>query len=348
MIKGKGKTEASYRAIPLDSSSSLKVFSEDRKKYYRKFILGETVAEKENHAANMGRIVELNLMEPEEFDNKFYMSSAVSAPTGMMEAFVFALYKHATEATDKEGVLTRSFEDISRDAYEESGYKIKYEAVMSKFIGSEAEIYYEEYRTVKSKNLTVVTSKDVTIADKIVNTLKTNFVTSEIVNKVNSARWEVFNQFQVEGYFINGLEMKSMLDKVIVDHVDQQIQIVDLKCTWSVENFYEDYYLYRRAYIQGYVYREAILSLTKNPDSDWYGYTVLLPKFLVCDSFDYMNPLIFNVSAQSMDDAYLGFSYRGRNYPGVKSIIEDLKWAKKNDVWNISKTSSLDSGIVII
>ena len=37
MIKGQAKTEAVYRAILLDSSSSLKEFSMDRKKYYNKY-----------------------------------------------------------------------------------------------------------------------------------------------------------------------------------------------------------------------------------------------------------------------------------------------------------------------
>lgn len=83
MIQGKSKTEANYRAIYLDSSSSLKDFAMDRKKYHKKHILNEDVVEKENLAANMGRIVETNLMEPEEFDNKFFLSSLTSAPTGL-------------------------------------------------------------------------------------------------------------------------------------------------------------------------------------------------------------------------------------------------------------------------
>ena len=35
MIKGTAKTEAQYRAVVMDSSSSLKDFSTDRKKYYK-------------------------------------------------------------------------------------------------------------------------------------------------------------------------------------------------------------------------------------------------------------------------------------------------------------------------
>jgi hypothetical protein len=43
MIKGTAKTEAQYRAVTMDSSSSLKDFSQDRKKYYKKYFLGEKV-----------------------------------------------------------------------------------------------------------------------------------------------------------------------------------------------------------------------------------------------------------------------------------------------------------------
>ena len=103
MIKGIAKTEATYRDKALDSSSSLKDFSMDRKKYFRKYIMGETIEEKENLAANMGRIVETLLLEPHEFDGRFYMSSANSAPTGLMLDFIEALYKLSKEATDEKG-----------------------------------------------------------------------------------------------------------------------------------------------------------------------------------------------------------------------------------------------------
>ena len=136
MITGESKTEALYRAKAIDSSSSLKDFSMDRKKYYRKYIMGETVEEKDNLAATMGRIVETLLMEPELFDDKFYMSACVSAPTGLMLSFIEALYKFTKEATDENGNVTRSFEDISKDAYAESGFKIKYDAVIAKFVVS--------------------------------------------------------------------------------------------------------------------------------------------------------------------------------------------------------------------
>lgn len=347
-IKGKNKTEAVYRANMLDSSSSLKDFSMDRKKYYKKYILGDKVDEKDNQSILMGKIVETLLLEPHEFDGKFHLSSCLSAPTGLMLKFVEALYKYAREATDEKGIVQRDFADISKDAYVDAEYKIPYDTVIKKFIGSDAEIYYREICMIRAKNLDVVTSSDVSFAERIVEELKNNFVTKDVVNMINSTRYTVLNQFQVEPYLVDGLALKSMIDKVIVDHEKKLIKIYDLKCTWSVENFLEDYYLYRRSYIQAYVYFQAIKQFTKNTEHEWFGYKVELPYFLVCDSTNYYNPLFYKLNDEDYKNAYKGFERKGKTYPGVEQIIEDLKWATSNNVWNISRTNFLNNGVVTI
>lgn len=347
MIKGQVKTEANYRAKSIDSSSSLKEFSMDRKKYYRKYILGESVEDKDTQAATTGRIVETLLLEPELFDEKFYMSACATAPTSLMLAFVEALYKFTKECTDEDGNVTRSFEDISRDAYGESGFKIKYDAVISKFVGSDAEIYYNEIRKVRSQNLTVITTEDVANAEKIVEELRNNPVTKDVVNLVSSPRYGVYNQLQVEGYVLDNHEFKSMMDKVIVDHQEKTVQVYDLKCTWSVENFLEEYYLYRRAYIQAYLYFYAATHF-RNSNEEMTDYRVLPPRFIVCDSTNYYNPLIYTLEYTDLDDAYNGFTHKNREYVGVKEIIEDLKWALENNTWNISRENSINNGLVNI
>jgi hypothetical protein len=348
MIQGTAKTEAQYRAVVMDSSSSLKEFSQDRKKYYKKYFLGEKVEDKDSAAANMGRIVETLLMEPHLFDEKFYMSSCVSAPTSLMLDFVEALYRVTRDATDENGTVTRQFLDIAEEAHKMSGFKIKLEAVLGKFQGSDAEVYYNEIRTVRTKGLTIVTTMEVSIAEKIVEQLKTNSTTGPIVNLVNSSRYEIIDQMQVEGYEIDGHPFKSMLDKVVIDHHERIIQPYDLKCTWSVENFYEEYYLYRRAYIQAYLYFYAMIHLVDNPESPYYGYTVEYLKFIVCDSTNYYQPLIYTLDIDDMGDAYHGFVHKGRTYPGVKELIAALKWCRDTNTWNITHKNYLSNGIVNI
>jgi hypothetical protein len=344
MIQGTVKTEAQYRAIYLDSSSSLKEFSTDRRKYHKKYILNEVVEDEDSKAATMGRMVETLLMEPQFFDERFHLSTCMTTPTGLMLEFVEALYKHTAEATADNGTITRSFEDLAKDAYTDSGFKIKLEAVLTKFIGSDAEVYYKEIREVRSKGLTVVATQDVTNAEKIVTELKTNPATADIVNLVDDVQYSVHNQLQVEGYEVFSHMFKSMMDKVVVDHKAKTVQVYDLKCTWSVENFYNEYYLYRRAYIQGFLYHKAAESWAS--EMGYGDYTILYPQFIVCDSTNYMNPLIYAMSDINMQDALNGFEHKGREYPGVAQLIEDLQWALENDKWNISQENYLSNGIV--
>lgn len=344
MITGTIKTEAGYRAIIMDSSSSLKDFSLDRKKYYRKYILSESVEDKDTQAAVMGRVVETLLLEPELFDSRFYMSACASSPTGLMLEFVEALYRATRDATDEYGNVTKSFEDMSKEAYVESGFKIKYEAVIGKFIGSDSEIYYNELRQVRANNLTVVTVQDITNAERIVEDLKTNNVTKDIVNLVTSSRWEIRNQFQIEGYEVDDHLFKSMMDKIIIDHTEKTIQVYDLKCVWAVEGFYEEYYLYRRAYIQAFLYYRAANDMAK--EGELFGYFVYPPKFIVCDSTNYFNPLIYTLSVGDLTEAYNGFEHKGRQYPGVKELISNLDWALSTNTWNMSRQNYMSNGLV--
>lgn len=344
MIQGPSKTEAQYRAVKMDSSSSLKEFSMNRKKYHKKYILNEKVEDEDSKAATTGRVVETMLLEPEEFDNRFHMSIVTAAPTAMMLDFVEALCKHTLAATNEDGVVTRTFEDLTRDAYADSGFKIKLDAVLGKFLGTDAEVYFKEMVEVRRRGLTVITMQEVDNATKIVEELKTNDFTAPIVNLVKSARYDVHNQLQIEGYEVFGHKFKSMLDKVVVDHEKRTIQPYDLKCTWSVENFLEEYYLYRRAYIQGYLYINAMWHHFKDLiDQD---YTVLNMKFIVCDSTNYTAPLIYDMTQSAYNNAEEGFEHKGRKYPGVKSLIEDLQWAIENDKWNVSRENYINQGIV--
>ena len=351
MIQGvnRSSSEQAYRAVMLDSSSSIKDFSLDRKKYYRKYILSEDVEEdeKENQATKMGKIAETLLMEPDLFDEKFYMSACAAPPTGLMLEFVEGLYKASKEATDNEGNISAPFDELAKEAYIYSGFKLPIATILNKFIGSDAEIFYDEIRRVRAKKMVVVTTQDVTYGERIVETLKLSPVTKDIVNLVTSSRYTVQNQLQIEGFSVEGHLLKGMLDKVIFDHQEKTIQVYDLKCVWAVENFYEEYYLYRRAYIQALVYYFAAKYLTET-NKALKDYTVNFPMFIICDSTNYYSPLVYTLDEQDMKDAMEGFEHKGRKYPGVKEIIQNLHWALENNIWAISRENYLNKGIVLI
>jgi len=155
-------------------------------------------------------------------------------------------------------------------------------------------------------------------------------------------------QFQVEGYEFDGLQFKSMMDLFVIDHLKKTIQVYDLKVVWAVENFYDEYYLYRRAYMQAYLYYMAAIHYRSEINSEVSDYTVLPPKFIVSDSANYYNPLIYQMTEKDLIEAYDGFEYKGRNYPGVKETIEDLKWALDMNIWNISRKNYQSNGLVFL
>jgi len=214
MIEGKVRTEKEYRALELDSSSSIKEFSLDRKKYRKRYILREKVENEDNKSTMMGSLVELLLWEKDSFDKKFYLPSVedIPGPETNMGKFVEALYKYTEESTDEDGNLTRPFEEIAKEAYKDSGYKWTFDKVIEKFYGSNAELYYKELRTVKSKGLTVVSVQDLQNAERIVEALKNDEFIGPILALETNDRYTVLIQQQIEGYDVDGLKLKSMMD----------------------------------------------------------------------------------------------------------------------------------------
>lgn len=338
------KSEQEYRAGEADSSSTLKDFVTDRKKYYKKYILKESVEEdEETKATTIGSLVDCLLLDHEHFDNKFHLSTGLTAPTEKMMDFVNALYKQTMASRDDNGVVNKEFIELARDAYTESGYKLKFETVIDKFTSTGANLYYEEILKVRPRGLIIITDNDIRNAESIVGELKTSEYTADIVNQESNDSCEVFNQIQIENIELKGLLLKGMMDKVMVWHSCKEIDIYDLKCVWSLENFYEDYYLYRKAYIQMWVYYGLV---SKWAESRYPGYIVNLPQFIVCDSSNYYKPLIYKSFEEDLEDAYKGFYYKGKFYKGTMDIIEDLKWAKEHDEWRVCREASKTNGIV--
>jgi hypothetical protein len=134
-----------------------------------------------------------------------------------------------------------------------------------------------------------------------------------------------------------------MIDKPIVYHKEKVIRIYDLKVTWEPSNFYEGYYLYRKAYIQAYIYYVLVSIWAKL--NGYEDYTIEPPYFLVADSGNFYKPLIYKLTEKDLINAAYGFTHRGKKYAGVTEIIESLKWARETNEWKISLQDALQKGI---
>lgn len=335
----KGKTPKEYYATEIDSSSSLKEFSFDRRKYYKRYVEKSKVEDDEkSQAMIIGDLVDCLLLTPNEFDSKFCMSCLHKAPTAGMLLFVEALYKHTVNSPNN------TFVENAKLAYTDSGYKISFEKVIEKFNGSDAEIYYKEILDIRQKGLTVVTVSDIENAERIILELKTNEFTAPILNIESDNRYIVYNQLPIEGFDIDGLPLKCLLDKLIIDTKLKEVHIYDLKVVWSVENFTYEYILKRNGYFQPYIYYWGVKHWLEQ--NGYENYHVNYMTFIVGDSINYYKPLLYQTNGVDMGKAYDGFVNNGREYPGLVNVIKDLIWAKNNNEWKISRTNYLNDGVV--
>jgi hypothetical protein len=347
MIKAtlrKQVTEKEYRALSIDSSSTLKDFYDSPIKYFQKHILGE---EQEDEAASalIGSIVHTFLLElPEKIDEKYYLSTCESTPTEKMLDFCNALFRHTVINCTEDGEITTSFQELCELAHQESGFKWKLDRVLNDFTGKLPEQYYRELREAWGQKKKIVTVKDLSLAEKIAECARQDEVSGPLVNLESNNNVQVYSELQVDGFEIDGLSLKAMIDKIIVDHEMHTVQGNDLKIVWSPSKFYNEYYLARKSFIQAYVYTKAIEHIM--PDIAGDNYVQLPFQFIAIDSTMKERSLVYRTCSQDLEEAYNGFYERGWYYRGVKEIVSDLLWHKDCGVWNTSRMAYMNNGIL--
>ncbi len=332
MIAGKKRSEREYRKLDILSGSDLKVFAtEDRRTFFKKCVLREKIEDENSRAIKIGNAVHCLRLEPEEFDNKFFMSICSDPPTGNMKKFVDSLYKHTIANTDESGEVLLDFEDLAKLAYLESGYKIKLDTVLGNFKDKEPEMFYRERRACGTTGKELICTEDRAISDKIVETLRNHEYTRDIFTERS------LKEVQIDDFEIDELPLKAMIDDIEIS--GDTITITDLKVTWSNDNFYREYFLKRRADIQAFVYKRAVKA--KFPDHKINKF-----RFVVADITNFNNPLIYEIGDSWEEKTYWGFDEGGKTYKGLWEIINDIKWHQSTGLWNTTKTAFDNLGII--
>lgn len=346
MITGARMTEKAYRKIDALSQSMIKEFYDDRKKFYKKYILGEVVEQEITQGIKMGNLVDCLYLIPELFEDKFFMSICTEIPTEKMLAFCKALAMHSMESLDEEGIQRRDFAELTHLAYIDSGFKWALSRILEQFSGKEPENYFRELIQTYASGKIVITSEDVENANRIVTALRTGEFTS-FLNLDSTEDREIFRQVPVDGFVIEGRPFKGLLDMLEVNHTEKYLQPYDLKVVWSVEGFYREYYLKMRAYLQAATYDLACTHLrTVQYGGQEGGYTIRPMKFIVCDSINYYNPLIYNLQLDDIMDGFRGFTHRGQYYKGLIQLVKELNWHMDNNIWGMSMENYLNAGMV--
>lgn len=353
-------TEQQYRQLDLDSYSTLKVFLEDRRKYYRKYVLKEPLPEDETSSTVFGSVVDCLKFKPEEFESRFALAVA-QPPTGQYGKFVDQLMKVTLRSVNGNGEVTRDLEDMMLDAYKEVKFdkdgnivdfkRDSFEVVKEKFIGTNLEIHYRQLREAYGK--TIIEQSTLENAQTVVRELHSNPVTREIMTLRDGAgggRFSVKDQFAIIGTFDPncddiGYPMKCLVDRLIIDHERLLIRIYDLKTAWDNEGEFQSNYFKYKYYIQASLYFHLVKQWAL-VDSSLKDYEVQYPEFIVAESTNYKNPLIYTTDVHNIHQGMEGFTIRGKYYPGLRKAVQDLIWHKETGIWNISKDAYDSQGIL--
>lgn len=340
-VKKKEYTEKEYRAIDMLSASDLRLFNTDRKKFFKRHVLREKQEEEYNKSILIGSIVHCLLLEPEAFDDRYMLSICENPPTGMVLPFTESLYRQTVASMDDEGNILVDIEEMLRNAYVEAGFKISFEAAVKKFNETGKE-YYEQLIRAKAEGKEIVCMDDTNIANRIVEMVKGDEFVGKYFQDIEHC------ELKAEGFLVDGIEMKCMIDKVIPDHEVMTLQPIDPKIVFDNQNFFREYYLKKQAHIQAYVYYMGLKSGKIDLGFDYSDYTILPPIFVAIDSGCYYKPVQYRVTEEGLKKAYEGFVENGKEYRGVKETLEELVWAKDTGNWTISKRAYDNQGVINI
>ena len=340
--------EKSYRALPILSYSSIKDFSNSRKNFYKKYILGSNEAEdiSDKEHVILGNLTDIMLTgTQEDFDNKFVIDDTAK-PTGQLADLGSTLWEETKKALNEDNYITRDFTELFQDAFDKIKFNYKGEAVKFKktswdealleFNGSEVENLYKFRRDNIGK--TTVSIQEVGKATKIKDEVLNTPWTREVYFPSDS-NIEVLHQLTHQFTYL-GLDLKIMADTVHINHKDKWIQPFDGKCTAFVESFEYDYHVGRRYFLQGCLYRLGIQDLY--PD-----YDVKPMKFVTMSATLQEKPLIYETTELNFKEGLWGFkTENGMKIRGLNELIEEINWAKESGQWAISKKAYKNNGVI--
>lgn len=266
-----------------------------------------------------GSLVDCLAFTPDLFNEQFLISG-VNKPTEKMgEVF--------EEFLKCEIPPTFELHDVSHlilGARARIGYNPKMNDItfLEKF--NEACLNYWDVIT-KAGEREVISQQVYDKALKYVNRLHENPYTSKYLKK-SERGVELF--FQVPLFYkIEGVDGKSLIDCLYINHEKKLIRVLDLKTTGDSSLWFESSFLKFKYYLQAALYLHAVKE-TVLPGYPGYSLDNEF-RFIVID--EYSQPIIWKVPQQLNSISWVGGITRGgKKIKGIYQLLEEYKWHTEN------------------
>ena len=349
-------SEQQYRSLELPSYSSLKVFAEGPMKFYKQFVTREIKQDEPSKDMVYGSVIHNLLARNDEQidEDKFLVGdvSEIDKDANHPSYFAWKIWELTEADVVAHGDQTRSFGSMAEEAfsltkYNKAGEEVRFKKkeldyALEKFEGTPLEVWYQMKRKAYGRSL--VSIEDMENCLKIYRDVREYKDTSAIYCQETDERYEVFNETPMM-FQHDGLTIKMMPDKVIVDHDQKVIQPYDTKVTWE-ENFTRAY-LDKWYYLQGATYDTGIAQWQK--ENDLEGYKREPMKFVRVHNLSWYKPLICPMTTNDLKAAMSGFKTRwGKTYPGFRQLVQDLEWAMSEGIWSVRREDFLNNSVRLL
>lgn len=341
-------SEQDYRKLKERLSYSLiRKFDQDREAFYKECILGEKKIEKVSDSLVMGQLVH-TLLSGEEFDIKFHIAQS-RKPPGQMGELCDALYTRSLKSMNEFNEQQDSFKVIFSDAvqkvkYDYEGNEVAFKKkdetkILEMFEGTDAELYYKEMLECIGKM--IVSISVIEKAERLVQKLRENPVTEYYASNNIKGNIETFSELPIL-FELDGVPYKSLVDKLIVNHISRKIIIIDWKTSWDNESP-EGSYTKHGYYIQAALYDSAVRKWAT--EHELSNYEVEPIKFIFVDTTGFNSPVELQLTQDDINRANRGFKIRGFAYRGLNELQDDLAWHVSTGIWQSSKKLYENKGV---
>jgi hypothetical protein len=189
----------------------------------------------------------------------------------------------------------------------------------------------------------VLSTSEYELAKTMINSLQTHPYTSAIFN--TGPDTEVLNQVVVT-VELNGVRVKILIDKLLVNHSLKKIKIFDIKTGSS--NFMKNFYTYKY-YYQGSLYYTVLSKFLKSiPEFSEYE---LVDGF----GFIYVSrenpniPYLYIMGKDYIDMVLNGYEgVNGMETKGIYQLLSDYSWYKSNEIYDMDRSVFESNGVITI
>lgn len=303
---------------------------------FKQFLDGE-IEDRRTDYFEIGTAIHMYFLEPAKFKKKYEVLDYTSPSSKNQITFVEKLLEYGIS---NKAALVKAYKEsytvnkLSDDKILEKAKEIK--SNLKDFIS---------YKRKLGQNKAVLSTLDMKLIQGIETSIKSHKKASKLLYDLGYELIEddnktIYNEKEVYWSLdINNtkLDFKAMIDRLVIDHANKVINLIDLKTTKSLSSFLKSFktYNYDR---QLAFYSLAVKELFEQEFTDLRVDDYTIKFYIVAADKTDSHVRTYDITEQIINKALIE----------IKHILQEIEWHVKNNKWDHPKEYYLNDGAIEI